>query len=225
MKASVSATHSSLALRILSLRTVLSLALFAQTMPLVLCRSFSTTLQERRSAAFVSTPFPTSSLSLHQSIRKVNNPLMAIDPITSFNIDSNFLLAASDTSTPPMAVSELQDNLQIEQLSPTTTIFVFIIGVIPFIWATWEFWRRIAVGASFGTGSDSVVIPSPFEDDSNNDNNLISIGEDNNPNSSRGRQTLDRGALTVAYVLFAVAGGTVAIAIASVVMGPQANPL
>jgi hypothetical protein len=35
--------------------------------------------------------------------------------------------------------------------SPTTTWFVFI--VIPFIWATIEFWRRIAVGASFGTGS------------------------------------------------------------------------
>lgn len=75
------------------------------------------------------------------------------------------------------------------------------------------------MGASFGTGSDSVVIPSPFDDD------MISIGEDGNPLSSRGRQTLDRGALTVAYILFAVAGGSVAIAIASVVMGPQAPPI
>ena len=78
------------------------------------------------------------------------------------------------------------------------------------------------MGASFGTGSDSVVIPSPFEE---NEDGLISIGEDGNPLSSRGRQTLDRGALTVAYLLFAVAGGSVAIAIASVVMGPQAPPL
>ena len=91
---------------------------------------------------------------------------------------------------------------------------VFIIGIIPFLWATVEFWRRIAVGASFGTGSDSVVIPKPFEDD------LITIGEDGNPLSSRGRQTLDRGALTVAYILFAIAAGSVGIAIASVVMTP-----
>jgi len=74
------------------------------------------------------------------------------------------------------------------------------------------------VGASFGTGKDSVVIPSPFDDET--DDNLIAIGEDNNPTSSRGRQTLDRGALAVAYVLFAVAGGSVAIAVASVMMGP-----
>jgi len=120
-------------------------------------------------------------------------------------------------------VDNLQvDNLQIEQLSPETTIIVFIIGVIPFVWATWEFWRRIAVGASFGTGKDSVVIPSPFEE---TDNDLIMIGEDGNPLSSRGRQTLDRGALTVAYVLFAVAGGSIAIAIASVVMGPAPPPM
>lgn len=117
-----------------------------------------------------------------------------------------------------MEFSELQDNLQIEQLSSTTTIAVFIIGVIPFIWATYEFWRRIAVGASFGTGSDSVVIPSPFDE---GDDDLIAIGEDGDPRSSRGRRTLDRGALTVAYVLFAAAGGSVAIAIASVLMGPS----
>ncbi len=119
----------------------------------------------------------------------------------------------------PTGVSEqLQDNLQIEQLSTTTNIVVFIIGIIPFLWATYEFWRRIAIGISFGTGSDSVIIPSPFADD----DDLIVIGEDNNPNSSRGRRTLDRGALTVAYILFAVAAGSVAIAVASVVMSPQA---
>ena len=115
------------------------------------------------------------------------------------------------------------DNLQIEQLSPTTTIVVFIIGIIPFIWATYEFWRRIAVGASFGTGSDSVIIPSLFDGGDGKD--MITIGEDNKPTSTRGRQTLDRGALIVAYILFAVAGGSVLIAVASVVMGPQTNPL
>ena len=107
-------------------------------------------------------------------------------------------------------------NTQIEQLSPETTVAVFIIGVIPFIWATIEFWRRIAVGASFGTGSDAVIIPRPDDD-------FITIGEDGNPESSRGRRTLDKGALTVAYVLFAVAAGSVGIALASVFMGPQAD--
>ena len=110
-----------------------------------------------------------------------------------------------------------------EQLSPTTTLIVFIIGIIPFIWATIEFWRRIAVGASFGTGKDSVIIPSPLfdNDDDDNDDGLVTIGEDGNPSSSRGRKTLDRGALTVAYVLFAVAAFSVTIAVASVIMGPS----
>ena len=144
----------------------------------------------------------------HTTIRNVNTHLMAIDPKQVSEVE---------------VVDNLQvDNLQIEQLSPETTIIVFIIGIIPFVWATWEFWRRIAVGASFGTGKDSVIIPSPFEE-TNND--LIMIGEDNAPNSSRGRQTLDRGALTVAYVLFAIAGGSVAIAIASVIMGPTPPPM
>lgn len=103
-----------------------------------------------------------------------------------------------------------------QALSPTTTIFVFIVGVIPFIWATNEFWRRIAFGEPFGTGSDSVFIPKPGDED----NGLISIGEDGDPMSSRGRQTLDRSSLLVAYVLFAVAAFSVGIAIISVVASP-----
>ncbi|KAL3806259.1 hypothetical protein ACHAXA_001082 [Cyclostephanos tholiformis] len=103
-------------------------------------------------------------------------------------------------------------------MSATTNTFVFIIGIIPFVWATYEFWRRIAVGASFGTGSDSVIIPSPFA----NDDDEIMIGEDSNPTSSRGRRTLDKGALTVAYILFSVAAGSIAIAVASVVTSPNA---
>jgi len=172
----------------------------------------------RSNAAFVSTPLHQRA-SIHDDtfIRtRTNNPLMAIDPSSSFSDVSSIFLSADATAiaeTAPVA-----DNLQIEQLDPTTTVVVFIIGIIPFIWATIEFWRRIAVGASFGTGKDSVVIPSPFSE--TDDDGLISIGEDGNPLSSRGRQTLDRGALIVAYVLFAIAGGSVAIAIASVVMGP-----
>mmetsp|Transcript_15194 Transcript_15194/g.27547 ORF Transcript_15194/g.27547 Transcript_15194/m.27547 type:complete len:228 (+) Transcript_15194:131-814(+) len=196
-------------------------------LPSVLCRPFSVaTLPSERSAAFIPTLLPSSSLdqrrafSSSNAIRNVGTPLMAIDSLSAFTgFESNILLStANDAITqPPMELSELQDNLQIEQLSPTTTVIVFIIGIIPFLWATNEFWRRIAVGASFGTGSDSVVIPSPFEKD---EDDLIMIGEDGDPNSSRGRQTLDRGALTIAYLLFAVAGGSVALALASVLMSP-----
>lgn len=123
-------------------------------------------------------------------------------------------LHAIDTSISTLiSYKETIQSTPIEQLSPETTLAVFIIGLIPFIWATIEFWRRIAVGASFGTGKDSVVIPRPDD--------VITIGEDGNPESSRGRRTLDKGALTVAYVLFAVAAGSVGIAVASVVMGPR----
>lgn len=135
------------------------------------------------------------------------------------------LLDTTTTTATQQITDETGAPIIIEQLSPTTTLIVFIIGIIPFIWATIEFWRRIAVGASFGTTADSVVIPSPFDNDDSsgegNNDKLITIGEDNNPMSSRGRQTLDRGALTVAYVLFGVAAFTVGIAVASVVMGPK----
>jgi hypothetical protein len=82
-----------------------------------------------------------------------------------------------------------------------TDVWVFVAGVFPFAWATVEFWRRIAVGESFGTGSDSVVI----------------IGEDNAPEDSRGRRVLGRGALIVAYVLFTIAFATLAIVLYSVI--------
>lgn len=125
-------------------------------------------------------------------------------------LDSTSLIASNTISLQTAQLTDAIDStttaataVQIEQQDPTTTIIIFIIGIIPFIWATFEFWRRIAIGASFGTTSDSVVIPSPFDNDSDKDDGMITIGEDDNPMSSRGRRTLDRGALTVAYVLFA----------------------
>lgn len=78
-------------------------------------------------------------------------------------------------------------------------VVVFIAGITPFAWATVEFWRRIAVGEPFGTGTDSVY-----------------IGKDNAPNQSRGRQTLDSGAFLVAYVLFGIAAGVIGLTLYSV---------
>eukprot|EP00617_Octactis_speculum_P013884 CAMPEP_0185749366 /NCGR_PEP_ID=MMETSP1174-20130828/8074_1 /TAXON_ID=35687 /ORGANISM="Dictyocha speculum, Strain CCMP1381" /LENGTH=187 /DNA_ID=CAMNT_0028425443 /DNA_START=1 /DNA_END=564 /DNA_ORIENTATION=- len=80
---------------------------------------------------------------------------------------------------------------------------VFVIGVVPFAWATWEFWRRIAVGAPFGTGKDSVI-----------------IGEDANPESSRGRRVLGKDAFLAAYVLFAIAGASLLL---TLFLGVQAG--
>ena len=70
---------------------------------------------------------------------------------------------------------------------------VFVIGCIPFLWATWEFWRRIAVGASFGTGKDAIVFDTADADE----DQMRRFG---------GRRVLGKGALAVAYVLFAAAG-------------------
>ena len=79
-------------------------------------------------------------------------------------------------------------------------VWVFVAGIIPFGWATIEFWRRIAVGESFGTGSDSVI-----------------IGEDSNPDSSRGRRVLGKDALVVAYILFGVAAAVLGVVLYTVV--------
>lgn len=148
--------------------------------------------------------------------------LVSLEPLSLYgaSFSSSYTLSLDQPEQLQQVPQLLQnDTMQpVDQLSPTTTVVVFIIGIIPFIWATYEFWRRIAFGEPFGTGSDSVVIPSPLNGDNNK--NLISIGEDGNPASSRGRRTLDKGALLVAYVLFGVAASVVAIAVASVVMEP-----
>lgn len=164
------------------------------------------------------------SRGLHSHIQqgRVRNSLMAVEPASLVPGGNVFIASAvNEQSQQLQQLSQMQDGSMqsIQQLSPTTTLVVFIIGIIPFIWATYEFWRRIAFGEPFGTGADSVIIPSPLGE--NEDKNIISIGEDGNPVSSRGRRTLDRGALLVAYVLFGVAAFVVAIAVASVVMGPQ----
>lgn len=82
-------------------------------------------------------------------------------------------------------------------------VWIFIAGIVPFAWATVEFWRRIAVGQPFGTGKDSVY-----------------IGQDNAPSESRGRRVLDRGAFLVAYILFGIAAAAIGITLFSVVTSP-----
>ncbi len=103
-------------------------------------------------------------------------------------------------------------------LSSSTNIIIFIIGLIPFLWATYEFWSRIAVGASFGTGKDSIQIkPSSSSP-------LTTIGKDNDMMKSRGRRVLGDDALYVAYLLFVIAIGSVGIAIYSVLSSAPPPP-
>ena len=72
-------------------------------------------------------------------------------------------------------------------VTPEDTI-VFILGTIPFLWATVEFWSRIARGDSFGTGKDSVII------------------NDTSGNRKRPLQrVLGQDAIIAAYILFAIA--------------------
>ena len=73
---------------------------------------------------------------------------------------------------------------------------MFIIGLVPFVWATNEFWRRIVAGESFGAGSSSVIIDPDAEIEGSR---------------FRGRSVLGKGAMRVAYALFGLVGFTCAL--------------
>ena len=70
----------------------------------------------------------------------------------------------------------------------TEDTVIFVIGCVPFVWAGIEFWRRIAVGDPFGTGSDSVII----NDSSGNRPKPV-------------RRVLGQDAIIAARILFALA--------------------
>jgi hypothetical protein len=107
----------------------------------------------------------------------------------------------------PLSQGSIMDTNSVGN-SHTTDVAVFIIGVIPFLWATIEFWRRIAMQLPFGTGSDSVV---------------VSLGEDDNPSKLRGRRTLGKGALIVAYILFGMAISVVGISLLSILLSSSSQ--
>ena len=111
-----------------------------------------------------------------------------------------FFVANMDV--PPANAIETLDGRTFEPrgVTPLDT-GVFVIGCVPFVWATWEFWRRIAVGASFGTGKDAIVFSTDEDPD---EDQVRRFG---------GRRVLGKGALAVAYVLFAAAGGSVLLAV------------
>ena len=130
-------------------------------------------------------------------------------------VDGDSLLAAasslgwiSHTATDVAAATTTDADQETGLLSNQAIIATFIIGLIPFAVATVEFWRRIAVGGSFGTGQDSVVI----------------IGQDDAPLSSRGRRVLGKGALVTAYILFGVAAAVLGIVLYAVISSSSLSP-
>lgn len=102
----------------------------------------------------------------------------------------------------PLAME--MESQTLEKIFKNSDVWVFILGLFPFAWATLEFWRRIMFGEAFGTGSDQVV-----------------IGMDDSPSNSRGRRILGRGALVTAYVLFAASFATLALVLYAISSSPS----
>lgn len=143
----------------------------------------------------------TTTLTAEALVRSSNDNhlLSSIDAIGSHLSSSVLLSSSAEAGAPSLPVLEGGDDGPTGMLSKQTAITVFIVGLVPWTVATFEFWRRIAVGASFGT-SDPVVI----------------IGEDDNPASSRGRQVLGKGALVTAYAIFTVVAVVLGLVVYSV---------
>lgn len=137
------------------------------------------------------------------TVYRVSSPLKmapTTDAIDSLLLASNSLQLATDSALVEPSSSSTNEFV----LSPAQTILVFIIGLVPFGFATVEFWRRIAFGESFGTGKDSIVF----------------IGKEGDATSSRGQRVLGNDSLIVAYILFAIAAAVLGVVLVAVVTSP-----
>jgi len=144
-----------------------------------------------------------------QQQHQVLRPLL--QPTTSALTQHHLLASTNKHSCTALSLLPDTNSLLMAEQSLSlrnTDVWVFIVGIIPFAWATVEFWRRIAVGEPFGTGKDSVY-----------------IGKDNAPEESRGRRVLDRGAFLAAYLLFGIAAAAIGITLFSVVTSPPMDSL
>jgi hypothetical protein len=133
--------------------------------------------------------------------------LMMVDP---YQIASSVAITNMDTSISGNDSNLIDVDSSVFMLSKEAAVIVFVIGIVPFIIATYEFWRRIAISAPFGTGTDSVTFP----------NNSVVIGEDDAPASSRGKQLLGQDSLITAYIIFATVAVVLGIVLYAVVTSP-----
>jgi hypothetical protein len=149
--------------------------------------------------------------------------------MTSLSISTGFILPLTgvlpSTATAAAAATSIINN---NNDNNVTNTIIFIIGLIPFVVASIEFWRRIAVGDSFGTGTDSIVFPSQQQEEQRNTTTTtttttirtFTIGKDDTPLESRGRRVLGQDSLIVAYVLFTIAAAVLSIVFYSVFTTP-----
>mmetsp|Transcript_70890 Transcript_70890/g.132606 ORF Transcript_70890/g.132606 Transcript_70890/m.132606 type:complete len:199 (+) Transcript_70890:52-648(+) len=105
---------------------------------------------------------------------------------------------------------------------------VFLGMCVPFLYAAFEFWRRIAFGQSFGTGDEVVVFPKGLREEVADGleegkrarpigkAGKVTIGMDADTN--RGRVELGTDALIFAYILMFLAAGVVLVSLAA--LGP-----
>lgn len=137
-------------------------------------------------------PAPASSSTSKSNLRLELSPIMVHDatPLLVAATGVPMILDSSVTLSDAAAAS----GASFSELVKNTDFLVFVAGIFPFMWATYEFWRRIMFGESFGTGTDSVI-----------------IGMNDAPSDSRGQRVLGQGALITAYVLFVCAFGTLAV--------------
>mmetsp|Transcript_62997 Transcript_62997/g.136783 ORF Transcript_62997/g.136783 Transcript_62997/m.136783 type:complete len:251 (+) Transcript_62997:52-804(+) len=117
----------------------------------------------------------------------------------------------------------------VTELSPITkddllfNSVIFLACCVPFAYATYEFWRRIAFGQEFGTGEDSIVFATPEDEEAARKvleakrqegsgekkrrpvgkEGKVTIGMD--PETNRGRQVMGPDALYAAYGLMVIA--------------------
>eukprot|EP00531_Pseudo-nitzschia_arenysensis_P008858 CAMPEP_0116137690 /NCGR_PEP_ID=MMETSP0329-20121206/12377_1 /TAXON_ID=697910 /ORGANISM="Pseudo-nitzschia arenysensis, Strain B593" /LENGTH=219 /DNA_ID=CAMNT_0003632611 /DNA_START=90 /DNA_END=749 /DNA_ORIENTATION=- len=120
---------------------------------------------------------------------------------TSTNTRQSIVSTSTVTTTTTTITTTSTTSLQmVPDWASNTDVWVFGAGIFPFLWATYEFWRRIMFGEAFGTGTDSVI-----------------IGMEDSPSDSRGVRVLGRGALITAYTLFIIAFGTLGVVLYSVV--------
>mmetsp|Transcript_17864 Transcript_17864/g.36947 ORF Transcript_17864/g.36947 Transcript_17864/m.36947 type:complete len:236 (-) Transcript_17864:1004-1711(-) len=195
-----------------------------------LCTIMMATMATKPAASFVTSPVAGPPRTTRKVIRQSGHERQRSSysspaqngPLQLVPVDSLLDMATPFTATSSLDASMLphQSSLFLsetivdmdttpQRLSDSAIIAIFLVGILPFGIATVEFWRRIAVGESFGTGADSVVI----------------IGEDNAPQSSRGRRVLGKGALALAYVLFAIATGVLLLVVVSVLTTTPAPPM
>mmetsp|Transcript_12991 Transcript_12991/g.29480 ORF Transcript_12991/g.29480 Transcript_12991/m.29480 type:complete len:196 (-) Transcript_12991:187-774(-) len=111
--------------------------------------------------------------------------------------------------------------LRKEDIALNTVVFLGM--CVPFLYAAFEFWRRIAFGQSFGTGDEVVVFPKALAEDVKSQKPVRPVGKKDkvtigmDADTNRGRVELGTDALIFAYILMFLAAGVVLVSLAALV--------